>query len=465
MGLAKWIAGIAAVALLALAGNWTGNVAAAATFSDAELAARADDGYRSKETWSKNIYRKLATEDGAKSDVQALALERLSDNHVLIIYAGTNPTDIKDVLADLGIGAKEGEYLLKKSIETIVRGLAAAKIVKSAAIDKTIAAMEGKMGGLKVGTTRATKKGSPKFSCRKGSFFDPRGGGECWSCASGTHRTIFPVTKSKACERRPSTKHAKAKNHGKGSGVFKTDCKKGRFYDVGKKKCYSCPPGYKRSLSSVTSSKACFRVVKPAWYKAKYVSKALCPRGTFFDLVDKGSCWQCPKGYKRHITSVKSKNACISVAWKKQADGLVDLGFKLNSTTEKQLAVSRTFMTRVMAMKDSKGHTLSKQRVTLVGHSLGGFIAQVLAAEQAVPAVTFNAPGAANYNAKLRGKQIRNVSRKSDVVGTIGKHIGRSVWVADLKFNPKKDIVNPAGYLVNNHNIGDLIKDLRRWKR
>lgn len=461
MRLAKWFAGIAAIVVLA----GSGDPAKAATFTDAELAARADDGYRSKETWSKKVYRKLATEEGKKSDVEALALERLSDNHVLIIYAGTNPKDIKDVLADLGIGAKEGEYLLKKSVETIVRGLAAAKIVKSGAVDKTIAAMEGKMGGLKVGTTKATKRGSPKLSCAKGAFFDPRKGGECWSCAKGTHRTIFAVNKSKACERRASTKYAKAKDHGKGKGVFKTDCKKGRFFDVGKGKCYSCPSGYKRSLSSVTSSKACFRVQKAAWYKAKYVSKALCPRGTFFDIVDKGSCWQCPKGYKRHVTSVKSKNACISVAWKKQADELVNLGFKLNSTTEKQLAVSRKFMSRVMAMKDSKGRTLSKKRVTLVGHSLGGFIAQVLAAEQAVPAVTFNAPGAANYNSKLRSNKIRNVSRKSDVVGTIGKHIGKSVWVKDLKFNPKKDIINPAGYLVNNHNIADLIKDLRRWKQ
>ena len=461
MILAKWISGIAMVTLLL----GVMGPAEAATFTDAELAARADDGYRSKETWSKKLYRKLASEEGNRSDVEAVALERLSDNQILIIYAGTNPKDIKDVLADLGIGAKEGEYLLKNSIETIVRELAAAKIVESKAVDKTIAAMEGKMGGLKVGTKKATRKGSPKFSCPKGSFFDLRGGGECWSCSSGTNRTVFPVSKSKACVRHASTRHARARDHGKGSGILKTDCKKGRFYDIGKRKCFSCPSAYKRSLSSVTGSKACFKVNKPAWYKAKYVSKALCARGTFFDLADKGSCWQCPAGYKRHITSVKSKDACISVAWKKKARGLVDLGFKVNATTEKQLAVSRGFMKRVMAMKDSKGQKISKQQVTLVGHSLGGFIAQVLAAEQAVPAVTFNAPGAANYNGKLRSNMIRNVSRKSAVVGTLGRHIGKSVWVGNLKFNPKKDIVNPAGYLVKNHNIVDLIKDLRRWKR
>lgn len=461
MGWLQRISGIAMVVALAAAGGSAGG----ATFTDAELAARADDGYRSVESWSKKVYRKLASEDGKRSDVEAVALERLSDNHVLIIYAGTNPKDIKDVLADLGIGAKEGEYLLKKSVETIVRGLVAAKIVKSDAVDKTIAAMEGKMGGLKVGTTKATKKGSPKLSCGKGAFFDPRKGGECWSCAKGTHRTIFPVNKSKACERRASTSYKRAEDRGKGKGILKTDCKKGQFWDVGKGKCYSCPKGYKRSASSVTGSKACFKRTGAKLYKAKYVSKALCPRGSFFDLVDKGSCWSCPKGYKRHITSVKSKDACISVAWKKQADNLLDLGFKVHATTEKQLQISRDFMKRVMAMKDSKGRTLSKTRVTLVGHSLGGFIAQVLAAEQNVPAVTFNASGARNYNSKLKSDRIRNVSREGDVVGTLGKHIGRSVWVPDLKFNFKRDKANPASYLVNNHNLAELIKDLRRWKR
>lgn len=36
--------------------------------------------------------------------------------------------------------------------------------------------------------------------CAKGTFYDPRKGGECWSCpASHAHRTINPVTNPKAC--------------------------------------------------------------------------------------------------------------------------------------------------------------------------------------------------------------------------------------------------------------------------
>jgi hypothetical protein len=168
MVLAKLPMGAVLAGALAIS---TGQVGAAA-FTDAEFAAGADDGCRSVESWSEKHYRKPASEDGGKSDVEAVGLERLSDNPVLIVYAGTNPKDIKDVLADLGIGAKEAEYVLKSSVETIVRGLASTKIIKSAAVDKTIAAMEGTMSGLKVATAKAAKKGSPKFSCPKGTFFD-----------------------------------------------------------------------------------------------------------------------------------------------------------------------------------------------------------------------------------------------------------------------------------------------------
>ena len=164
MVLARLLMGAVLAGALAIS---TGQVGAAA-FTDAEFAARADDGYRSVESWSKKHYRKPASEDGGKSDVEAVGLERLSDNPVLIVYAGTN----QDVLADLGIGAKEAEYVLKSSVETIVRGLASTKIIKSAVVDKTIAAMEGTMSGLKVATAKAAKKGSPKFSCPKGTFFD-----------------------------------------------------------------------------------------------------------------------------------------------------------------------------------------------------------------------------------------------------------------------------------------------------
>lgn len=56
------------------------------------------------------------------------------------------------------------------------------------------------------------------------------------------------------------TVYSKATYHGKGS-VFKP-CKAGAFLDVGTGGCYTCPKGYKRTLSPVASPKACAKTIK-----------------------------------------------------------------------------------------------------------------------------------------------------------------------------------------------------------
>ena len=82
-----------------------------------------------------------------------------------------------------------------------------------------------------------------KTFCPKGAFFDPRKGGQCWSCPKGTHRTIFPVTGVQACEKRASVSAAKATFRGK----RKNPKPKGAFYDRRKGGEYwSCPKGYPR---------------------------------------------------------------------------------------------------------------------------------------------------------------------------------------------------------------------------
>ena len=43
----------------------------------------------------------------------------------------------------------------------------------------------------------ATKIGPP---CGEGKLWDPRNGGECWSCPAGFNRTVFPVNTGYACE-------------------------------------------------------------------------------------------------------------------------------------------------------------------------------------------------------------------------------------------------------------------------
>ena len=61
----------------------------------------------------------------------------------------------------------------------------------------------------------ATMVGKPDVSslvCRKGEFWDPRNGGECWSC-NGKKRTIFAVDSNKACETPGGLVTSKATRH------------------------------------------------------------------------------------------------------------------------------------------------------------------------------------------------------------------------------------------------------------
>lgn len=90
-----------------------------------------------------------------------------------------------------------------------------------------------------------------KRGCTKGAFFDPRKGGECWSCPKGYKRTVFPVTAKGACETGPLVKASVAKLRGK------FGCRKGSFLDVGSKTCWACPKGWKRTVFPVDGPKAC----------------------------------------------------------------------------------------------------------------------------------------------------------------------------------------------------------------
>ena len=80
--------------------------------------------------------------------------------------------------------------------------------------------------------------------CVKG-LYDPRNGGECWSCPSGFGRTVFAVTAANACEKGgPFGQHVKAAYKGK------PGCPAGAFRNGVLDQCYSCPEGFKRSARS-----------------------------------------------------------------------------------------------------------------------------------------------------------------------------------------------------------------------
>lgn len=100
----------------------------------------------------------------------------------------------------------------------------------------------------------------------------------------------------------------------------------------------------------------------------------------------------------------------------------------------------------------------AKPQIFISGHSLGGFLAQVVVVRTNTPAVTFNAPGAGSFGSNS-GSSITNHVRQHDLVGSYGKHIGKVVTYNDVKFQ----LTNyKERYLMRNHGIAEFIDDLKQ---
>lgn len=158
---------------------------------------------------------------------------------------------------------------------------------------------------------RASKSTKKPF-CPTGTFFDPRKGGECWSCPAGTHRTIFPVTNGNACKKPGWSSWSNATFRGKA----KTPKPKGAFYDPRKGgEWWRCPRNRpRRTLYPVTHPRACAtkNIIGEKLAHAQYLGKVHRPKppGAFYDLRKGGEFWSCPSGFKRTIFPVTAGNAC-----------------------------------------------------------------------------------------------------------------------------------------------------------
>jgi Hemopexin len=142
-----------------------------------------------------------------------------------------------------------------------------------------------------------------KLQCPSGSKYYPLKNGECWSCPTGYGRTAAAVDKWNACGKiGKKAVSASFKGRACGEEGF-ADPRKGG-------ECWSCPEGAHRTGTAVTGVKAC---VKTEEFKSANKEASLsCPAGQVFDFIDGGTCWSCPTGYKRSLSSVKSKTACKS---------------------------------------------------------------------------------------------------------------------------------------------------------
>lgn len=168
---------------------------------------------------------------------------------------------------------------------------------------------------------RASKLSKASF-CPKGSFFDLHNGGGCWSCPSGYRRTVFPVHEDKACETGSLLDGLKWLPANFTSATCGSD---DAFYDlIDGGSCWTCPKDYKRTVFPVNGKKACGRPLFEA-KPAKKIKKAGCkvygddafwdPKKTKGTVI--GSCWQCPSNHERSLFPVDSNQACNApnIAW------------------------------------------------------------------------------------------------------------------------------------------------------
>lgn len=176
--------------------------------------------------------------------------------------------------------------------------------------------------------------------CKDGRFHDAWDGGGCWTCPPGYKRTGNHIADHNACAQNIDEKHAKATLRGK------AECKAGEFFDPRNNgECWTCPSGTYRTVHPVTGNQACERRAGVQLTKATQVSGFSCPGGTFLDLISSrepivrsriekqiietgkqvsygnspgGTCWKCPPGHFRDIYHVASRGACKtnSIGWK-----------------------------------------------------------------------------------------------------------------------------------------------------
>ncbi len=153
-----------------------------------------------------------------------------------------------------------------------------------------------------------TYPGDDKYAA---AFLDI-GKGTCWQCPkSHPHRTVFPVDRGAACERRAYTKYKRASGPENPTGLLRTDCRSGWFLDIGLGKCYSCG-GYNRTTAHVGSAKACSTRVAVSRTSARQAGDSGCPDDQFQHLLS-GRCYSCPDGTYRNANTgadPSTFNAC-----------------------------------------------------------------------------------------------------------------------------------------------------------
>jgi len=204
---------------------------------------------------------------------------------------------------------------------------------------------------------KASKKGN--FICPKTSFFDPRKGGECWSCPSKFNRNANPVTSDKSCTAKKACDgnnvEARGKCYAKGQCGGNGErpcmfweqipsCNKGLGEDFVENKCVSSGTPFLTGLRSLI--------------KAGAVLKKACRNDAkLYKFFENDLTIKAPKGAGRDVgicaSEVTTGITCGPLSFVETLDSLVSGGesliedmsspdkvaYKIKINTEKMLTV------------------------------------------------------------------------------------------------------------------------------
>lgn len=182
-----------------------------------------------------------------------------------------------------------------------------------------------------------------------------------------------------------------------------------------------------------------------------------CPSGTKatpgFCNFPFGAVGGCPSG----LSGLKP--SCINAGSSRGAGTIPNvLGppVKVRPLPGSQMATAQIAEAEAFYAQSVADSAAAKRKGTLAitGHSLGGFLAQVIGSRHAVTTTTFNAPGAAGTTTANAGK-VRNLVRKSDVAGALGAHVG-----AVIKYRGVP-LALPADPVLQNHSVSLFRTDLQ----
>ncbi len=153
-----------------------------------------------------------------------------------------------------------------------------------------------------------------KHNCTGKEYFDPLTA-SCWECKGGRQNLLGSAKGDNACIRTVAREDGYARKHSRTKSLAHS-CPKGTFANVGSRDCYECRSGWKHDpLKKVQEKGVCYIPKKEIPFAATHKSRVSARCGDdIYDPIRGGSCWRCPAGYERGVAAVDTAEACFRPA-------------------------------------------------------------------------------------------------------------------------------------------------------